>query len=82
MDIKAVLKKYEPQLLQLPNVTGVGIGEKDGKEVILVFVTHKIPEPELRPHEIVPKILDEFETDVELRILVGNHNDDKSNKMI
>lgn len=65
MSIEAVKKKYEEQLMQLPNVTGVGIGEKERKKVIKVFVTHKVPESALRPHEIVPKMLDGYETDVE-----------------
>jgi len=33
----------------------VGIGEKAGKAVIKVFVTHKVPESALQPQEIVPK---------------------------
>ena len=49
----------------LPNVTGVGIGEKEGKEVIVVFVTHKVPRRALQPHEIVPKVLEGYGTDVE-----------------
>ncbi len=65
MSIEAVKKKYEEQLMQLSNVTGVGVGEKEGKKVIKVFVTHKVPESALRPHEIVPKTLDGYETDVE-----------------
>lgn len=51
--------------MELPNVTGVGIGEKAGNEVIKVFVTRKISELELRPQEIVPKSLEEYKTDVE-----------------
>jgi hypothetical protein len=60
-----IVKKYEGQLLQLPNVTGVGIGEKAGKVVLKVFVTHKVPESVLQPHEVVPKTLEGWETDVE-----------------
>jgi hypothetical protein len=33
--------------------------------VIMVFVTHKVPESALRPQEIVPKTLEGYETDVE-----------------
>lgn len=51
--------------MELPNVTGVGIGEKDGKQVIVVFVTHKVPETELQAQQVVPKMLDEYETDVQ-----------------
>lgn len=65
MDIKAVREKYEKELMQLPNVTGVGIGEKAGKRVIKVFVTRKLPESELKPQEVVPKTLEGCETDVE-----------------
>ena len=65
MSIEAVKTKYEEQLMRLPNVTGVGIGEKAGKEVIKVFVMHKVPESALQPQEVVPKTLEEWETDVE-----------------
>lgn len=51
--------------MRLPNVTGVGIGEKAGKKVIKVFVTRKIPESDLSEGEIVPKTLDGYGTDVE-----------------
>ena len=65
MNIEAVQRKYEAKLMQLPNVTGLGIGEKAGKQVIKVFVTRKVPESLLRPEEIVPKNLEEWETDVD-----------------
>jgi hypothetical protein len=71
MDIETVLKKYEGQLIQIPNVTGVGIGEKSGKEVIIVFVRKKIPEAALRPNEIIPKELEGYLTDVQVEIKVG-----------
>lgn len=64
IDIESVKVKYEEQLMQLPNVTGVGLGQKAGREVIVVFVTHKVPMSELQPQEVVPKMLDEYETDV------------------
>ena len=65
MSIEAVKMKHEEQLMRLPNVTGVGIGDKAGKTVIKVFVKHKVPESSLRPQEIVPKLLEGYETDVE-----------------
>ena len=65
MSIEAVKEKNEERLMRLPNVTGVGIGEKTGKVVIMVFVTHKVSESALRPQEIVPKTLEGYETDVE-----------------
>ena len=65
MSIATVKEQNEESLMRLPNVTGVGIGEKAGKTVIKVFVTHKVPESTLRPQEIVPKLLEGYETDVE-----------------
>jgi hypothetical protein len=65
MDIKAVKEKHEKKLMQLPNVAGVGIGKKSGRQVIKVFVTRKLPESELKPQEVVPKTLEGCETDVE-----------------
>jgi len=65
MKIEDVMRKHEEQLMQLPNVTGVGIGEKAGIKVIKVLVTQKVPESALQPQEVVPKKLDGYETDVE-----------------
>jgi hypothetical protein len=65
MSIDVIKQKYEDQLMQLPNVVGVGIGEEAGKKVIKVFVTHKVPESELQPAEVVPKKLEGYQTDVE-----------------
>jgi hypothetical protein len=65
------MRKYEEQLMRLPNVTGVGIGEKKGKEVIIIFVKEKVSESALQPSEIIPKTLEAYETDVEEEIRVG-----------
>jgi hypothetical protein len=51
--------------MNLPNVTAVGVGQRRGEEVIKVFVKQKVPEAALRPEEIVPKLLEGFEVDVE-----------------
>ncbi len=65
MSINTVKDKYEQRLMQLPNVTGVGVGEKVGKPVIKVFVTRKVDKSSLRPNEVVPKQLEGYQTDVE-----------------
>jgi hypothetical protein len=65
MSVEAVKMKYEERLMRLSNVTGVGIGQKAGKAVIKVFVTHKVPESALRPQDIIPKTLEGYQTDVE-----------------
>ncbi len=65
MNILEVKEKHEAHLMELPNVTIVAIGEKDGEPVIKVFVTHKVPASALRPGERVPPMLDGYRTDVE-----------------
>jgi len=65
MGVEAVKTKHEEQLMRLPNVVGVGIGERAGKPVIKVFVTQKVPDSALRPQEIIPKSLEGYETSVE-----------------
>lgn len=63
--IEAVKAKYEARLMELPNVAGVGIGERAGAPVIKVLVTRKFPKSALRPEEVVPETLEGFKTDVE-----------------
>jgi len=65
MSIESVKQKHEERLMQLANVTGVGIGERQGHKVIKVFVTRKMLENAMRPNEVVPKSLEGWETDVE-----------------
>jgi len=65
MTIEAAKTEYEEQLMRLPNVTGVGLGEKEGRAVIVVFVTQKVPASALRPQDVVPKRLEKHETDVQ-----------------
>jgi hypothetical protein len=44
----------------LPNVTGVGTGrdEVTGRDVIVVFVTRKVPRDRLRDEDVVPDELE------------------------
>jgi hypothetical protein len=70
LDIKSVLKKHEESLLKLPDVTGVGIGEEAGKEVIIVFVKEKSAKSLKEPQPIVPKNLEGYEVRVEAEIRV------------
>ena len=65
MSIQSVLDKYEDQIMQFPNVVGIGIGKKGDTDVIKVFVTNKVPEAALQAHDIIPKGLDGYETEVE-----------------
>ena len=63
--IQEAKDRHEAELLALPNVTGVGVGERGGKPVIKVFVTQKVPESALGANELVPEQLDGYEVDVE-----------------
>jgi len=64
-NIESVQRQYEDSLLALPNVTGVGIGAKDGQPVLKVYVTVKVPLSSLAPEEVVPSVLDGIVVDVE-----------------
>lgn len=62
--IDEVLAEYRSSLLQLPNVVGVAIGSSNGKEVIQVLVTQKVPRSLLAAHEIIPSGLGDFIVEV------------------
>ena len=63
--IEAVQRQHEDALLALPNVSGVGIGEKGGKPVLKVLVTVKVPLSDLAPDQVIPSTLGGFDVDVE-----------------
>ncbi|MGF1594072.1 MAG: hypothetical protein ACFCUW_12370 [Kiloniellaceae bacterium] len=65
MEIEAVLRKHEDDLMAYPNVNAVGIGEKAGRPVIKVMVVSKVPESALQPSQVLPKELEGFAVDVE-----------------
>jgi hypothetical protein len=65
MSIETIKQKYEKELMQLPNVIGLAIGEKDGKQAIIVFVTRKVPKASLQPKDMLPETLGGFAVDVE-----------------
>jgi hypothetical protein len=66
MAIEDVMARHEARLLALPNVVGVGIGERDGRPVIKVFLKDSVPESALAPSERVPQSLEGFEVDVQV----------------
>jgi len=41
--VKAVKRKHEERLMSLPGVVGVGIGRKEGRDCICVYVTDDNP---------------------------------------
>lgn len=60
MDAQRVRRLHESRLLQLANVSGVGTGrdEHSGQDVIIVFVTRKVPRDRLQTEDVVPDELD------------------------
>jgi hypothetical protein len=60
----------EDPRFQKPNVIGLGIGVKEtegeftGEPALLVLVTHKVPEDDLRADELVPPTVQDVTTDV------------------
>ena len=67
--IKTILATHRSALLNLPNVTSVGIGFKNGIEdedhlAIVVTVTAKIDRRRLESHELVPPVIEDVPTDV------------------
>lgn len=53
--VEDVRRRHEDELMALPNVVSVGVGERAGKPVIHVMVTHVVPESELAPEHVVPR---------------------------
>ena len=65
MEINEALRKHEARIMQLANVAGIGVAEKDGKPVIRVFVSRKLPKAELGHGQVVPASLEGYPPDVE-----------------
>lgn len=71
MKIEDVLRKYQYQLRQHPEVTGVGIGEKDGKQVIIVFFKDQVPELKNSFQDRISGELDGYEVVLKPEIRIG-----------
>ncbi len=44
MKIEDVLRRHEKQLIDIPGVTAVGIGEMNGKPVIVIMINQRTAE--------------------------------------
>ncbi|PEZ41316.1 hypothetical protein CN345_07925 [Bacillus thuringiensis] len=64
MELEQVVRKYETDLLRLPYVVGVGMGLVQGKEVIQVFVSKKVPRFQLKAVEQIPTQLETYPTNI------------------
>ncbi|MEV2254889.1 hypothetical protein AB0I94_30675 [Streptomyces sp. NPDC050147] len=60
MDAQQARSLHEDRLMKLANVTGVGIGKDDHSraDVIVVFVTRKVPRDRLRDEDVIPEVLE------------------------
>jgi hypothetical protein len=75
--IESVRQSLEDELLRLPNVVVVGIGEKGGRPVIQVGVTRKVPASELRADQLIPPSRGGYDIEVvELGHLVAEEERD------
>jgi hypothetical protein len=53
MDVHQVRRRHEDSLLSMPTVTGVGTSkDESGNDVIVVYVTHRMPDGDPVPHEL------------------------------
>lgn len=65
MDTNAILRRHSDALMARPNVRAVGVGERDGKPIIIVFVSKKLPLSEIPPDQAIPAELDGCRVEVE-----------------
>jgi hypothetical protein len=78
MTIESVRQSVEDELLRLPNVVAVGIGEKGGRPVIQVGVTRKVPASQLREDQLIPPSRGGYDIEVvELGQLVAEEGRDE-----
>ena len=71
MSIESVMHEHEPELLQIPGVTGVGIGEERGQQIIIVFVKKQLSEDALPSSQPIPTTLEGYTVDVREELEVG-----------
>jgi hypothetical protein len=58
--VKAVKRKHEDRLMSLPGVVGVGIGRKEGRDCICVYVNDDSP----RILAALPRTLEEIPVEI------------------
>ncbi|MEK4677591.1 MULTISPECIES: hypothetical protein [Bacillus] len=73
MELEKVVRKYETDLLRLPYVVGVGMGFVQGKDVIQVFVSKKVPRSQLKATEQIPIQLETYPTNIVEVGTITNH---------
>jgi hypothetical protein len=72
-----VLRRHEAELVQLPGIARVGLGQdEEGEEVIIVFARSDVQDLDaIRAH--VPEELDGYRTDIrpEIRVFPGRNQE-------
>lgn len=69
-DIRKIKESHENELLEIPGVVGVDIGQKkvDGKPTTIIairlYVKKKLTEEEIPAAEVIPKEIEGIPTDV------------------
>jgi hypothetical protein len=71
LSIEDVLRMHDQELRRLPNVTGVGIGQRDGEEVIIVFVKDIGARGPIHSREAIPETLEGYPVEIRKEIRVG-----------
>ncbi|MBG0970642.1 hypothetical protein [Bacillus sp. SRB3LM] len=72
MELEQVVRKYEIDLLRLPYIVGVGFLQ--GKEVIQVFISKKVPRSQLKAVEQIPTQLETYPTNIiEVRTITNHY---------
>lgn len=62
MQIEDVQERYEQQLINIPGVTAIGIGEQNGQPVIVIMVSQRTEELTQK----LPQQLDGYDVRVEV----------------
>lgn len=63
--LTTVQARWEPRLMRLPNVIGVGIGEQGDLPALMVFVRRKLARDQLAPEDLIPSEIEGFAVAVE-----------------
>ena len=69
--VKAVKHAHEHELMQKPNVIGVGVGlrqiggQQTDELAVVVLVTHKLPSIQLAPEDTIPAQIEGVPIDVQ-----------------
>ena len=60
-DAERAVDRYERELSMLPNVVGIGVRPVEGRPSeyqVAVYVSEKVPRPELAPRDVIPEVLE------------------------